>query len=302
MKKQNQDTLYLDCTTIPKVLMLGNGINRAYNFASWDDLIKSIQTKVLTADETASLEQIPYPMRPVILTDDHLGTQMQEISGELSALKAPCAEENLLRQYADLPVDTIITANYSYELEKTLKEDFSCLPGRRCKYRKVAYSESGKYNIQQLHTYYVPKENLPIWHVHGEAARPDTMILGHYYYGKLLAKMQQYVSTLIARYKTCIAKQQPMEIHSWLDYFMLGDVYIVGLGMALSELDLWWLINCKKRHFPDRKTYLYKPDIHIEEKLLAEAYGVIVDSNGYNGDYPTYYQYLYEHLMEIMTS
>ena len=83
-----------------------------------------------------------------------------------------------------------------------------------------------------------------------------------------------------------------MELRSWLDYFMLGDVHIVGLGMALSEMDLWWLVNCKKRHFPGRKVILYKPDIKPEEKLLAEAYGVTVNADGFTGDYKAYYSWL----------
>ena len=87
-------------------------------------------------------------------------------------------------------------------------------------------------------------------------------------------------------------------MRSWLDYFLLGDVHIVGLGMSLSELDLWWLVNCKKRHFPDRTVTLYKPDIRPEEKLLAEAYGVRVNTAGFTGDYKAYYQWLYEELKE----
>lgn len=293
MSDSYNDILHIPYDSIPKVLMLGNGINRAYNFASWDDLIQSIRTHELSEDETACIKNIPYPMQPVILTDDHLGTRMRDISGALSSLRAPTEEETLLRQYAALPVDAVLTANYSYEFEKALADDFKCLPGRRCKYRKIAYADGGKYNTEQLHTFYsFNDDKLPVWHIHGEACRPDTMVLGHYYYGKLLAKMQQYVSKLIAREKACVSKQQPIGIHSWIDYFLLGDVHIVGLGMALSEMDLWWLINCKKRHFPDRKTILYKPDIKPEEKLLAEAYGVEVVQDSFNGDYQTYYQVL----------
>jgi hypothetical protein len=77
---------------------------------------------------------------------------------------------------------------------------------------------------------------------------------------------------------------------------MLGDVYIAGLGMALSELDLWWLVNCKKRHFPERKIVLYKPDIKIEEQLIAEAYNVEVKQDGYNNDYKTYYEWVCKQL------
>ena len=280
----------------PNILLLGNGINRAYGFASWDDLIHSIQTKELSDAEINSLKGVPYPLQPVILTGDHLGTQMKSISKQLSELKAPEEENTILQQYASLAVDAILTTNYTYELEKALDPQFKCLPSRKCKVRMTAYNESGKYNTEQLQTFFNIDQMPPIWHIHGEASRHSTMILGHYYYGKLLAKMQQYVSSLIARHRASVKRGQDMEIKSWIDYFMLGNVYIIGLGMALSEMDLWWLINCKKRHFPDSTVTLYKPDIRLEEKLIAEAYGVHIDVDGFEGDYQSYYQSIYKKL------
>ena len=285
----------------PKVLMLGNGINRAFGFASWDDLIESIRTKDLTSEEKEALKNVPYPLQPVILTEDRLGTQMRSISKELSDLRAPEAEEEMLRTFATLPVDSILTANYTYELEKALDDQFKCIPARKCTARKAALDGAGKYSTEQLHTYFDAGEHPPVWHIHGEAARHGTMILGHYYYGKLLAKMQQYISSMMVRFKARNAKGLDFEMRSWLDYFMLGDVYIVGLGMALSELDLWWLVNCKKRNFPDRKVVLYKKDIKPEEKLLAEAYGVIVETDSFEGDYPAYYQWVGDKLSHELT-
>ena len=281
---------------VPKVLLLGNGINRAYGFVSWDELIESIRTKNLTNDEQESMKSVPYPLQPVILTGDHLGTKMKELSGPLAELRASSEENEILRSFSALPVDAILTANYTYELEKALAPDFQCKPGRRCMERKVSYATKGRYETAQLHTYFSIEGNVPIWHIHGEAARHGTMVLGHYYYGKLLAKMQQYISLLLSRYKTSVAKQQNMALYSWLDYFMLGDIRIVGLSMALSELDLWWLINCKKRHFPNTKVTLYKTDIKPAEKLLAEAYGVTVCTDGFTGDYKAYYRWLCEEL------
>ena len=35
----------------PKVLLMGNGINRAFGFASWDDLIESVRIKDLSEAE-----------------------------------------------------------------------------------------------------------------------------------------------------------------------------------------------------------------------------------------------------------
>lgn len=296
----NLGKLQISYGKTPTVLLLGNGFNQLYGFASWDELIESISTRILDAEEQACLKNVPYPLRPVILTEDHLGTQIREIANQLAMLRAPHEEEKLLRAFATLPVDGILTANYTYELEKALDDQFTCLPGRRCTARRVSRDDAGKYNKQQLHTWFDFDGYPPVWHIHGEAARHDTMVLGHYYYGKLLAKMQQYVATLIARKKTADTKQQDMEMKSWIDYFMLGDVHIVGLGLALSELDLWWLINCKKRNFPDRKVILYKANIKPEEKLLAEAYGVIVKTGNFGGDYGAHYKWVYEELKNTL--
>lgn len=282
---------------VPRVLLLGNGINRAHEFDSWDDLIETIRTKDLTEEEKVYMEKVPYPLRPVILTNDSLGRQMKMVSQSLAELCPPQEEKTTLQKFASLPFNSILTANYTYELEKTLDPDFSCLPGRRCKARRIAYKERGRYETQQLSTYYLCGNNIqPIWHIHGEAARSDTMILGHYYYGKLLAKMQQYVASFIRRYKGNYARQQSIGVQSWIDYFMIGEVHIVGLGMSLSEMDLWWLVNCKKLHFPDSKVILYKPDIKQEERLLSEAYGVVVEQGRFDGDFKAYYNWLYTEL------
>ena len=56
MNEPYNDILQIAYDSVPKVLMLGNGINRAYHFASWDDLIQSIQTRELTEAEIALLE------------------------------------------------------------------------------------------------------------------------------------------------------------------------------------------------------------------------------------------------------
>ena len=54
------------------VLFLGNGINRAFNGDSWDNLIKKISTKYessLTADD---VEHLPFPMKVVALSGDRV--------------------------------------------------------------------------------------------------------------------------------------------------------------------------------------------------------------------------------------
>ena len=293
-----EDKLIIKHGTVPDVLMIGNGFNRAFHFASWDDLIESIRTKELSENEKEGMKKVPYPLQPVILTGDHLRTQIKKISADLTELKAPAEEEKLLQKFAELPVQAVLTANYTYELEKAVISDFKCIPGRACKFRKNAV-KAGNYETRMLHTFFAGSEgDKTIWHIHGEAAKPDTMVLGHYYYGKLLAKMQQYIPKLQARFNGTFSSGKDYVCHSWIDYFMLGNVYIIGLGMDLSELDLWWLVNCKKRHYPDTKVTLFKPDISPEQKLLADAYDIVVDTviELKGNDYLAYYEQVYQKL------
>ena len=49
---------------------------------------------------------------------------------------------------------------------------------------------------------------------------------------------------------------------SWIDYFVLGELYIVGLGLDFSEFDLWWLIN---RRFRENINKNNMPPIHLFE-------------------------------------
>ena len=50
-----ENLLEIGYQDVPKVLLLGNGINRAYGFSSWEELIKSVQTKELTKVEQDSI-------------------------------------------------------------------------------------------------------------------------------------------------------------------------------------------------------------------------------------------------------
>lgn len=297
------EPILIPCDRRPQVLLLGNGINRAFQSAdSWDDLLKRIRTRTLSKEETTQLAAVPYPLRPVILTGGQLETNLPKIAGALADLQPPEPEKELLRRFAQLPVDAILSTNYTYELEKSLIPGFKASVGRHSKYRKLAHDSGSKDNDRWLSTYFQPPENVPgIWHIHGEAARPDTMILGHYQYGKLLSRSQQHISGLIRHYRGKQKGKNLLPIHSWLDWFLLGDIHIVGFGLDLSELDLWWLINCKMRNFSHTTITWYKSNITPGQQLLAEACGVKVVSDTPAGkDYPTYYRRLAEQLRITM--
>jgi hypothetical protein len=132
-----------------------------------------------------------------------------------------------------------------------------------------------------------------IWHIHGEAAIPDSMIIGHYYYGRLLSRIQSYTAETIRRYKIAERNGDLFYPRSWVDYILFGNVYIVGQGMDLSEMDLWWLMDCKKLYGKGTTT-LYKPEMKQEQVMLAEACGVKAETCERPLSFAEYYEDIFK--------
>ena len=283
--------------TIPKVLLLGNGINQTFDKASWDGLLEKITTVKLSADEEICLKSMPYPLRPVVLSDDKIDKQMDKIAPDMLRSKLNEEQKMLLKEYVGIGFDAILTTNYTYEIEQTIDTSFECQYKARSKYRISTVKESNsKLNLYKCMNVSSDNRSYQVWHVHGEAARPNSMILGHYYYGKALSEIETYVAEFMRRYKGCNSRGLDFKPQSWVDYFLLGNVYIVGFGMDFSEMDLWWLVNCKKRHFSNcGKIYYYEPNLANSNKqgikMVAEAYGInVITETVNNGEYLPYYK------------
>ena len=72
---------------------------------------------------------------------------------------------------------------------------------------------------------------------------------------------------------------------SWPELFLFADVYIVGLGLGVSEFDLWWLLRRKQREEnADGRVYFYTNDAgkseYRDRDLMLRALGVIVNPDG----------------------
>ena len=125
-----------------------------------------------------------------------------------------------------------------------------------------------------------------IWHIHGEARKFDSMVLGHYQYGSIFSKLKQYLEKTGKEYIKKQEKCESIEIQSWIDAFILGDVHVLGFGFDTSEFDLWWLINRKKREKASHgKVYFYEPikkDFDERIELLKsldveiQDYGIVI--------------------------
>lgn len=285
----------------PVVFLMGSGVLQAFGGDSWDSFLDRIKCVELSDDEVRQMKKLPYPMRPVVLTGDRVDAQLKEFVNKdkknADDVKDNTKTLDLIRSFCNLNPDVILTTNYTYEIERSLMANFAVVTGKSHKYRKKAVDLKVDKKTGKLHQYFeIPTGNAAqrVWHIHGELAKPNTMIIGHYYYCELTGIIQQYIHQFIRRYQYSQKHKTDFVPQSWVDYFMIGDVYTIGFGLGVSELDIWWLINCKKRHGSQNSNiYFWDANIADEKKLLAEAYGVNVRSDLVRDDeFPQFYERL----------
>lgn len=288
---------------VPQVLLLGNGLNRSYGGDDWEKVIEAVWENRKIAKEQTN--DVPFPLRAVIGSNDMLDQKLKSRSEILHGVDNLNEIRKPLEKLLSAQFDHILTTNYSYEIERVLSPKVE-RNGEYCK-NLMAHTDGSKRSEQKylLHTYnqitgqdHVNK----IWHIHGEARKPDSVVLGHYYYGQLLGR---YIQELEERGNLQQKRQEKGEdpqIKSWLDAFIMGDVYVLGFGYDSSEMDMWWLLNRKKREKARHgKVIFYEPSYDKAAKLaLLEIYGAEVRDLGYRSESPNYPAFYEEAIDDIL--
>lgn len=275
------------------ILWLGNGLNRTFEGDSWEKIIRQVCHKnknPMIVHE--NIKKIPYNLQIVAATDDCIDVQMKELAEkmrntEFSDELYKFIRENLL----SLPFEDIITTNYTYELEKTLDLNYSTHYSNRA--RKKIIDGNTRQNQFMIYRYNELAQK-KIWHIHGEACTPSSVIMGNYYYGKLLYTIQEYLSKRMGVLKHCYKENLAIKNPNYIDLFLTRDVYVAGFGLDFSEVDFWWLVCCKKRNFPDTNIYIYEPNLSEDNprKIVGESYGISFrESQSVNkGEYKKYWE------------
>jgi len=232
----------------------------------------------------------PMPLQAILLTNDDIKGAISK-NHELFYGKVQNDEQmQLLRMLLTAGFDDIITTNYSYELEAAAryKEELSDYQIKKSMRNTQNKNAEPKY---MLHTYNEAVcENVVnrIWHIHGESRKPDSILLGHYWYGKLFSKILEELEVGRNKYQSLQKQGKEIKFDSWIDSFILSDLYILGFGFDFSEFDLWWLLNRRKRENAEKgKVYFFDPCIHLErekeKRILLELLDVhIEDSLNFN--------------------
>ena len=229
----------------PRVLLLGNGILRLRGGVSWEALLERIAVNDQISRDV--LREIPLAMRVEALGGVDVEAAGLRAAEEFESI--PSCVTEVLRRLLSLPWDCVLTTNYTYEAEEVLlgRERF----GRAERQAALACMDGSVRRRDNLHFCYImERENLPplpVWHVHGDLGRPDSMILSYYSYAKAISRLQKYNRQLKNAFQEAVEARRAVCPRGWTDWFILGDVYTVGFGYDFSEFDLWWAAERKAR-------------------------------------------------------
>lgn len=268
---------------IENTLFLGNGFCRSVfrNTPSWKDLFEATDDSI---DNYTFLYEA-YRLNPAHINQEEdvvKASLVQKINSDFSGKNIRediCGLENFGKLLSQHHVNNIITTNYDEGIEFILCDI--------CGYQEqeiIGAFPERIYSIRTHKEFHNDKtgHNVKLWKIHGDVSRIKSIMVGFDQYCGSLAKMLNYVK---GKYKSeqlgstvCCdttieekgAKQEYDNI-SWIELFFRTNVYIVGFGMALSEIDVWWLLNKRARFLPNvpginnKIVYLYNNEYENEK-------------------------------------
>lgn len=225
----------------PRVLLLGNGLLRLGGGRGWKDLLNDITTNHI---KDTDLKGIPYAMQPEVAC----GTNVEDVQRRIAQKIQDSPLHDLLKELLNLNFDAILTTNYTYEIERIL-----CADNWSSSQRKKAFFAMDGKSHAHLNTCICNlircknEKTIPVFHVHGEKERKPSLILSYYSYANSVSKLVEYNRSRANQYQEYQQESPTMEVYSWLDFFLMGEVYAVGFGFDPSEFDIWWAVERKSR-------------------------------------------------------
>jgi|GEM_PF-1071703 len=271
--------------TAAHLLLVGNSINRLSAAQSWDELLQSLTRR---ADPGANRRRgdKPFTLFFEELRNRYVYRQkgqpedfMWEIGQTFSRLPA----SDLHRQIMALPFGNILTTNYDYALEKSVEPNADYFrPSDDFRARETKFSLFRRRTCG----------GKPIWHIHGEASVPTSIMLGHDHYTDHAAQVRRYFyQGAVYRGTGSFRSGLQRDIgtfdqscdgrpYSWVDLFVRDHVHIGGFSFDFSESLLWYLVSYRRRRrehllragyplCPSEVTFYYFTDRETEPRHLA---------------------------------
>lgn len=263
-------------------LLLGNGLNRLSMPLSWHELLKQLALELGLAESIVVDDRKPLSLHfeeLCIRLADYDKTRDAEsaVKKHIAKLIGTFPVHRLHRELACL-FQVILTTNYDFTVEDalagTLRERPNVLPESR-------YSLFRRVNVGAR----------SIWHIHGDADRPFSILLGYDHYAGYLQKIRNYLTdgvptdTRIGHLRSPLRSGlhdfEQYDIHSWVDFFLRDHVHVVGFGFDFTEIDLWWLlVHKRRRRVRTGKTFIYIVDLDGSAREREMAKFSLFDSLG----------------------
>ena len=237
-------------------LLLGNGINNLNPDANatWRELLKKL-------DPDINLKEKPYPLAfeeivlKMSLISNNYEDELKTLKGRIANL---CGQIELNKYHfklRNIKVDTFLSTNYDYLIEKCLDVNFIPTRSKDSKYSTYRYHEVG---------------GKKVWHIHGEIDNgfsPNnstryssaSILIGHEHYGDYYNKIHQYLKPYGLDSQQEIIQN---ERESWLKYFFTHNLHIAGFSLDNSEFHLWWLLAYRARQIMQNQTVNNKVIFH----------------------------------------
>ena len=239
------------------VVLFGNGLNLLSNNLSWHDLLDKILHKGLEDKDTSVYipSALPNTLQYdfILFNSDSVGKSIVE-ERQLNLKK--CIAENvkhfatndIYKILGELKVDTYLTTNYDHTLDESL--------------RHIGYvpdlSKSNKqeklYNIRRSRAFSKSGDTTKIiYPIHGDIDNPKSIVIGYNHYCGTIGKLDAYLKGKAEWEGKPLPKMEErfhsedFAVKSWIDHFFFSNVHIFGLGLDFSEIDLWWILDRRKR-------------------------------------------------------
>lgn len=246
-------------------LLLGNGINRVAQQRQWTEILEELASQFGAHDLLPQINTKPLSM----FIEELCARSSERFIAAERTVKLEFAK--LLRQIEPIeahrqvcyPFKIILTTNYDFTIEEAVAGGL---------HHSAFLAPESRYSLFRRHQ----AAEKDIWHIHGDIARPDSMLLGFDHYAGNLQKIRNYVTDGINVKKVNYRVSSPVkngnldfttnrQVYSWVDYFLRDHIHIVGLGMDFTEIDLWWLLLHKRRRLHQTgKVFYYHNTIESE--------------------------------------
>lgn len=296
----NHEILHIDPSKTPNVLFLGNGLLRLNNGKNWGELLNSISKRDIP---NQVLDLVPTAMQPEVLC----GTEVEEVQRQIAEVIESVSPHQIIKDLVSLPFDAILTTNYTYEIEQALTNGKWSEYRRRKAFTILDGSSHVRHNTFICNMVVTADGRVvPVFHIHGEKARKGSLVLSYYSYAASVSRLFEYNKRRGNIYQEKQDSSEELICHSWLDYYLLGNVYAVGFGFDTSEFDIWWATERKARekakHGPLIIFLTENTDKLTSQKVLYEAMAVKWESYRTDPDYASGYRKIYERISTILNN